>query len=306
MMYRLLVSQCSLLPFHFLNPCVFFSDPYISVEPIKSLGDSPHGRVLLVVDKNGVKYAAKKFFRAQSKEFTSEFGLLALVRHKNIVRYIGLARFHSDENPAVVMELMDIDLHKRILQRPSIELSKKFNMLRDIAEGLDYLHTYQPMIIHRDLTAKNVLLSTSGVAKIADFGNSRVVDQEQLTKMTSVAGTLVYLAPEAQGNDYNEKIDIFSYGHLMLFIFIDEFPDDLLLPSYHVTDPDKGMQVPKVRLETDRRGNYLHKLSQQSDSSSVVELVKKCLSNIPADRPTASQLVDFHKRAVMTSESGNS
>ena len=284
----------------------FFSDPYISVQPLsdKLLGDSPHGRVLLVVDKNGVKYAAKRFLRAQSKEFTSEFGLLALVRHKNIVRYIGLAWFHPDENPAVVMELMDTDLHKRILQHPSIELSKKFNMLRDIAEGLDYLHTYQPMIIHRDLTARNVLLSTSGVAKIADFGNSRIVDQEQLTEMTSVAGTLVYLAPEAQGSNYNEKIDIFSYGHLMLFIFTDEFPNDLLLPSYLVTDPSKGTLVPKVRLETDRRRKYLHKLRNQG--SSVVKLAKTCLSNIPADRPAASQLVEFHKRAVTASESGSS
>ena len=276
------------------------------MEPLsdKPLGSSPHGRVWPVVDKNGVKYAAKRFLCAQSKEFTSEFNLLALVRHKNIVRYIGLAQFHDpSENPAVVMELMEIDLHKRILQRPSIELFKKFNILRDIA-GLHFLHSYQPMIIHRDLTAKNILLRSSGVAKIADFGNSRMVDQEQLTMMTSVAGTLVYLAPEAQGTNYNEKIDIFSYGHLMLFVFIEEFPNNLFSPSYYETDPDKGTQVPKVRLETDRRSEYIHKLAQQScHSNSIVELVKKCLSNKPADCPTASQLVEFHKREVQSSNS---
>ena len=269
--------------------------------PGKLLGDGPHGKVLLVVDKNGVKHAAKCFQRAHSKEFTSEFGLLALARHKNIVQYIGLARLPSYENPAVVMELMNVDLHERILQQPSIELSNKFNMLRDIAEGLDYLHTYQPMIIHRDLTAKNVLLSTSGVAKIADFGNSRMVNQEQLTEMSSVAGTLVYLAPEAQGNEYNEKIDIFSYGHLMLFIFIDEFPNVLSSPSYPVLDPNKpNMPVPRIRLETDRRRNYLEKLEKRlHQGTSVVELVEKCLSNIPADRPAASQLVEFHTKHIV-------
>jgi hypothetical protein len=294
-----IILLCHSLYYHFTSriPTSFwFSDPYISVHPLsgKILGDGPHGKVLLVVDKNGVKHAAKCFQRSHSKEFTSEFGLLALVRHKNIVRYIGLARLHSYENPAVVMELMNTDLHKRILQHPSIELSNKFYVLRDIAEGLDYLHTYQPKIIHRDLTAKNVLLSSSGIAKIADFGNSRMVNQEQLTEMTSVAGTLVYLAPEAQGNEYNEKIDIFSYGHLMLFIFIDEFPSDLSSPSYFVLDPNKpSTPVPRVQLETDRRRKYLEKLLHRG--TSVVKLVEKCLSNIPADRPAASQLVEFHK-----------
>ena len=74
----------------------------------------------------------------------------------------------------------------------------------------------------RDLSAKNVLLNSSMVAKISDLGNSRIVDLQpgQLVKTLSrVPGTLVYMPPEAFDNSskYGPRLDIFSFGHLALF-----------------------------------------------------------------------------------------
>lgn len=262
----------------------------------KILGDGLYGRVQIVIDKEGCRYAAKRFLRSRCKEFSSEFTLLAQLQHKNIVRYIGLAApFDPNEHPAIVMELMDIDLHSQLVSSQTMNFSRRLKILRDIAEGLNFLHSYSPKIIHRDLTAKNILLDSAGLAKIADFGNSRMVSQEQLTTMTSNIGTLVYLAPEAHGNSYSEKVDIFSYGHLMLFIFIREFPSNLLPASYYDKDPGNGIDcVPIVCLEVDRRKHYLKTLEQQTDNdTSILQVMKECLSNKAADRPTASQLITF-------------
>jgi serine/threonine protein kinase len=188
------------------------------------------------------------------------------------------------------MELLSIDLHRHIISSQPMALPIQLKILLDVATGLNYLHTYSPTIIHRDLTAKNVLLDSAGLAKIADFGNSRMIGKEQ---MTSSIGTLVYLAPEAHGNSYDEKIDIFSYGHLMLFILIGKFPDNLLPASYYEKDPGNGIHVPKVRLEVDRRQHYLNDLEEKVSDGSIVQLVRKCLSNKSEDRPAASQLITF-------------
>lgn len=268
----------------------------MSVKPLNDsfIGEGTYAKVQIVMDDKQIKYAAKRYLRSRCKEFSSEFTLLAQLKHKNIVRYIGMAlSFRPDEHPAIIMELMDSDLHSRIISQPMSSL-QQFKILQDIAEGLHYLHCNSPKIIHRDLTARNVLLDSNGLAKISDFGNSRMVNQELLTTMTSNVGTLVYLAPEALGHSYTEKIDIFSYGHLMLFTLIGEFPSNLLPASYLDKDPGNGIHVPKVCLEVDRREHYLKILEKQTGHDTQVrEFIKKCLSNSPEDRPSSSQLVTF-------------
>ena len=96
-------------------------------------------------------------------------------------------------------------------------------MLEDVATGLVYLHQHSPQIIHRDLTAKNVLLTPYYTAKITDFGNSRIVDLQpgQLVRtMSQLPGTLTYMAPEAleASSHYGPSLDVFSFGHLALFV----------------------------------------------------------------------------------------
>ena len=95
-------------------------------------------------------------------------------------------------------------------------------MLEDVSRGLLYLHKHTPQIIHRDLTAKNVLLTSSLVAKITDFGNARIVNLQpgQLARTLSrLPGTLAYMPPEAVSVNahYGLSLDIFSFGYLALF-----------------------------------------------------------------------------------------
>ena len=97
----------------------------------------------------------------------------------------------------------------------NIYSSVKLSILGDICCGLYYLHNCTPNpVIHRDLTAKNVLLNAGLTAKITDFGNSRFVDSE---RMTPRPGTPIYL-PENMGSDYTSSIDVYSFGCLALFL----------------------------------------------------------------------------------------
>ena len=113
-------------------------------------------------------------------------------------------------------------------------------MLKDVIRGLLYLHHHNPQIVHRDLTAKNVLLTSSFVAKITDFGNSRIVNLQpgQLAQtMSRLPGTPLYMPPEALSSSsrYGPSLDVFSFGHLTLFtltqvnfVLIILFPDRFL------------------------------------------------------------------------------
>jgi len=120
------------------------------------------------------------------------------------------------------MEKLDSSLDDLLEGAPGLPLSLKRSLLADVIRGLIYLHTHSPPVIHRDLSATNVLLTSSLVAKISDLGNARIVNlrPRQLARtLTRIPGTLVYMPPEAFDDSlrYGPKLDIFSFGHLALF-----------------------------------------------------------------------------------------
>ena len=144
------------------------------------------------------------------------------LRHPNITLFLGVCFLPDCQLPILVMERLDSSLDDLVETIPNISLVLKRSVLEDVARGLSYLHNHHPKIIHRDLTAKNVLLSTSLVAKVTDFGNSRIVNLQpgQLARTLSrVPGTLLYMPPEAleASSRYGPSLDVFSFGHLALF-----------------------------------------------------------------------------------------
>ena len=147
---------------------------------------------------------------------------MSQLRHPNITLFIGVCFLPDCQLPVLVMEKLDSSLDDLLGAVPNIPLPLKQSMLEDIVRGLLYLHQHNPQIVHRDLTAKNVLLTSYFVAKITDFGNSRIVNLEpgQLAQtMSRLPGTMVYMPPEAlsASTRYGPSLDIFSFGHLALY-----------------------------------------------------------------------------------------
>ena len=276
--------------------------PFIRVitETGKVLGNGSYGQVEVAIDRQtNTKCAAKRFISGgHIEKFAGELRILSKLEHKNIVRLLGIALPHKDL-PLLIMELLECDLHSCLeasLKGSSLPVYWKLCILHDVAEGLHYLHSQTPeKIIHRDLTARNVLLDSQLTAKITDFGNSRFFSAAELAKMTSNPGTTCYTAPEAICMDehtaYNESIDIFSFGHLSMFTFIEEYPHVLLSAKVLV-----GSQL-QARTEVDRRKGYLIKLQEQVQHNigeeSVHKFVIKCLDDQPDKRPPANEVIAF-------------
>ena len=214
----------------------------------RELGRGAYGSVE-EVEIPGAVCAAKKihteFLNIGSREdithivskFASECRLMSKLRHPQIVQFLGVCYLPGARLPSLVMERLDTSLHELLETTPNLPLSIKKSILLDTARGLLYLHSQSPPIIHRDLTARNVLLNSAMVAKIADLGVARIVNlqPDQLATMTQGPGNIVYMPPEAMGEhtQYNTSLDIFSFGNIALFTLTQVFVGPKLKAAAH-------------------------------------------------------------------------
>ena len=159
-----------------------------------------------------------------------------------------------------------------------------------MALGLHYLHEHSPPIIHRDLSANNVLLTPNMSRKISDLGVVKILNltPAQMTQLmsTQAPGTPCYMPPEAlmARPTYTSKIDSYSYGVMVIHVLCGKwpFPDDAFRPDPR--NPDVMLPV----LELDRRAEYLRDIGQDHP---LMGLISQCLSNAPTRRPEASEIL---------------
>ena len=172
-------------------------------------------------------------------EFVRECQLMNTLRHPNIVQFLGVTFFSGSRLPALVMERLLMSLHDLLAPdtpppRDAVSpiaffsMALKCSVLQDVARGLAYLHEQSPPIIHRDLTARNILLNSRMVAKIAMVGAPGIMAVSRAA--VTIPGALMYMPPEASEESlkFNASIDIFSLGVVTIFTVGDTFPCDLL------------------------------------------------------------------------------
>ena len=246
-------------------------------------------------------------------EFVRECQLMSTLRHPNIVQFLGVAFFPDSRLPALVMERLLTSLHDLLApdtppHRNAVpplaffSMALKCSVLQDVARGLGYLHGQSPPIIHRDLSARNVLLSSGMVGKIADLGVARIAPRMRAAAtMTKGPGALIYMPPEAfapaksnkEMSKYDTSIDIFSLGVVTIFTVGETFPCDPLEPNY--LDEDSGLLV--ARTELQRRCEYmasvqdkLRACDQLCADHSFIRLIQQCLHNHPLKRPSIHEV----------------
>ena len=266
----------------------------------RELGGGSYG-VVEELEMEGLVCAGKKIYNALVdaenlgaqhvvERYYRECSLLAELRHPHIVQFMGICFLPSTQLPVLVMERLDSSLDDLLETALDMPLHTKLSILLDVAKGLAFLHNHSPAVIHRDLTARNVLLNRAMTAKIADLGNSRIVTlrpgELAKTMTKGIPGTLVYMPPEASTEHYGPPLDMFSFGHLALFATIQEFPKDLKPPTYF----DVNKRKVTGRTELERREVYIETLEEKMGrDSAIVPFIKQCLAFEPEKRPTARQ-----------------
>ena len=241
------------------------------------------------------KIIAGKIFRTTSAAHTitvqnrikDELNIMMEVSHPNIVQTMGVCFLPEEPLPLLLMERMESNLHSYLMNPNhfSLPIQTKLSILCDIANGLACLHNHRPPIIHRDLTANNVLLDSDLRAKIADFGNSQISQTLMiLGTLTSSPQSLEYYPQE----DCSHSLDVFQFGDLALFTTIQEPVRPLLPPTY--TDKTTGMLY--ARSEVERRQPFVEKAEYLlSSNHSLVKLINQCLHNDPEERPRTGKLL---------------
>ncbi|KAL0068262.1 hypothetical protein AAF712_004647 [Marasmius tenuissimus] len=140
------------------------------------------------------------------KDLTSEVLLLRQLRHPNILSFFGVNEQAVSPSFAIITPWMTHGSLLVYLQRVPCTLQKRIRLLRQVAEGLGYLHTHSPPVVHCDIKAGNILVSENEDCRIGDFGLSilekthnefrPVPFTDGLDDKSGIRGSLRWLAPE--------------------------------------------------------------------------------------------------------------
>jgi serine/threonine-protein kinase len=153
---------------------------------------------------------------ADDATFVSRFRREALsaarLVHPNIVQVFDFGFDERQHQHFIVMEHVAGQSCAELLRdRGHLDVPHAVDYLSQSCKGLEYAH--RNGVIHRDVKPGNLLVSDSGVVKLADFGIARATDQSSITQVGSVLGTAAYLAPEqARGEEAGPRSDIYSLG----------------------------------------------------------------------------------------------
>ena len=260
---------------------------------LKQLQSGGYGTVYSVQNiKTSNIYAAKVLNthsdEAQYKKMIDrEIGIMILCQHPTIIKFIGFSTydFNEQKNITIFMELAKRGSLAEFLQKVQkgiieelYDNTKKQIILVGIARGMMFLHQHQ--IIHRDLKPGNILLDKELHPLITDFGLSKFNETSNSVSQSQQCGTSMYMAPEIiEGNRYNGKIDVYSFGILMYEVVTNSIPYPLLCSGKM-----SAYSFNKKVIDENYRPQFDHPINK-----SIQKLIESCWSKNPKERPTFEQ-----------------
>ena len=215
--------------------------------------------------------------KAILQSFIKEINILSTLRHSNIVHFFGVHFREGSHVPVLIMEQMWTSLAKLLRERSSIPLVVKVHILYDVACGLKFLHSQDPPVIHRNLTANNILLNENMDAKLTDITILESIMKHRITALEA------HMSPEVlqQTPIYTSKWDIFWFGCVALHTATQQFP---LPTDQFEMNKDGFIKVSEYR----RRWKYIEKIKDQYPNLTC--LISSCIKDEPEYRPNADQV----------------
>ena len=162
------------------------------------------------------------------KRFEQEFRAASRLDHPNIVSALAIDQLHGEngDQPYLVMEFVEGEsLGQKIEREGRMSEADAIRVIAQVAQGLHRAHKQN--LVHRDVKPDNILLSTDGVAKLADLGLVKETDTDlNLTKTGRGLGTPHFMAPEQFRNAKNadSRCDIYSLGATLYQMVTGELP----------------------------------------------------------------------------------
>ncbi|KAM0912586.1 hypothetical protein ACQ4PT_012704 [Festuca glaucescens] len=189
----------------------------------RKIGAGAFGSVFKGQFSDNTVVAVKKLegLRQGEKQFRAEVSTLGTIQHVNLIRMLGFCSDGGADRKLLVYEYMpNGSLDHHLFRKTFYVLSwqVRYQVGIGVAKGLAYLHERcRDCIIHCDVKPENILLDAAFAPKVADFGLAKLVGRDFSRVITTMRGTIGYLAPEwISGEAITAKADVFSYG-MMLF-----------------------------------------------------------------------------------------
>lgn len=246
---------------------------------------------------DGTRIAVKRLDKMSQgmREFVAEVETIGSLHHFNLVRLVGfcaektcrLLVYEHMTNGSLDNWIFNSD------QEHYLPWQTRKKIILDIAKGLAYLHEdCRQKIIHFDIKPHNILLDENFNAKVSDFGLSTLINRDESQILTTMRGTPGYLAPEWKELRVTVKVDVYSFGIVLLEIVCKRrnVESSRSESSFHL------LKLLQKKAEEDQLIDIVEGLDEDmvTNKEEVVRMIRIgawCLQNDPAERPFMSTVV---------------
>ncbi|CAI6366278.1 unnamed protein product [Macrosiphum euphorbiae] len=221
-----------------------------------------------------IKRMEKIFEEKDFKQYLNEIYIVLQFKHDNLLPLLAIS---YDEQPCGVYEFMEngslLDCIACKYRSSILDWKLRIKIGTDVASGLVYLHTaFETPFIHRDIKTANILLDNKFIAKIGDFGLTRLGDHT----LTSVAvGTSAYMSPEAFRGDISMKVDVFSFGVVLLELLTGLAPYDEYRTGCDLLTHISEIERPIEELLDKRAGHWNNSIARKMNDLATLCTVPK-------------------------------